>query len=273
VSAPSLTVEVASALEAAGVRDSHSEAGAIIEAAGGDRDTTLVLAARRISGSPLALLTGRTTFMGLELLVEQGVLAPREETELLANVGVTLVREVADATGSARAVDIGCGAGNLACAIAAAVPQCEVFAADVATAAAVLTRRNAERLGLGARVHVCEGDLFEAVAGLDLERTVDVVVCNPPYISTGRLSRDRATLLEHEPREAFDAGPLGISILQRVIRDAPEYLKAGGWLALEVGAGQARFVETMFVRAAAYDPVLTAADADGEPRVVYGCVR
>jgi release factor glutamine methyltransferase len=58
-----------------------------------------------------------------------------------------------------------------------------------------------------------------------------------------------------------------------VIRDAPEYLKAGGWLALEVGAGQARFVETMFVRAAAYDPVLTAADADGEPRVVYGCVR
>jgi len=270
MSAPSLNIEVASALEAAGVLDSDLEAGAIIEAAGGDRDTTLVLAQRRISGSPLALLTGRTTFLGLELVVEQGVLVPREETELLATVGVSLVRDVVGRAGAARAVDIGCGAGNLACAVASAVPRSEVFAADIAAAAVSLTRCNAERLGLEARVHVFEGDLFEAFAGLGLEGTVDVVVCNPPYISTGRLSRDRAILLEHEPREAFDAGPFGISIQQRVIRDAPVFLKPGGWLALEVGAGQARYAETMFARAGAYDPVLVAADREGEPRVVYG---
>lgn len=258
-SAP-LVAEVAALLGVAA-----AEAPALVEAAAGDREAALALAARRVAGAPLALLTGRASFLGLELLAEEGVLAPREETELLA---VTAVR-LAVAHDAVRVIDVGCGAGNLTCAIAVGAPTVTVYAADITPAAVSLTRRNADRLGVGSRVHTAEGDLFDAFSGLGLEGSIDLVVCNPPYISTGRLGKDRAQLLEHEPREAFDAGPFGIAIQQRVIRDAPRFLKPGGWLALEVGLGQGAQVETLFARSGSYEAPLAEADGNGEVRVVY----
>ena len=103
-----------------------------------------------------------------------------------------------------------------------------VWAADLTGPCVETAKRNASALGLQSRVTVVQGDLFAALAGLQLEGTVDVIVCNPPYISTGRLAADRASLLKHEPREAFDAGPYGLAIHQRVVKAAPVFLKPGG---------------------------------------------
>src|SRR5205823_4377766 len=106
----------------------------------------------------------------------------------------------------------GCGSGNLSCAIATHVPGARVWSSDILDACVALTRRNVARHGLDARVTVTQGDLFAPLAAFGLEGTVDAVVMNPPYIASVRLEKDRAELLNGEPREAFDGGPYGISM-------------------------------------------------------------
>ena len=136
-----------------------------------------------------SLEAGHQTFLGLDLLCGPGALVPRPETELL---GRTAIEKVKAAGASARVIDVCCGAGNLGCAIATLVPGTRVWATDLTDGCVHWTRRNVEHLGLGDRMTVRQGDLFAALAGDGLESTVDVIVCNPPYISTGRLAADRA---------------------------------------------------------------------------------
>ena len=255
-------------LQAAGIPAAAQEASEIVaavQAQGGDVTRALELAAQRATGTPLAYLVGKRRFMNVELYVESGALVPRDETELLGRAAVRLMREAS----AARAIDLCCGAGNLACAIAVELPTVTFWASDLTDDCARVSRENVRRLGLERRVHVHQGDLFASMADLGLEGTIDAIVCNPPYISTGRLGKDRAALLEHEPREAFDGGPFGLSIHQRVIRDALSFLKPGGWLLFEIGLGQHRQVETLFKRARAYGDVRMECDTEGNPRVVY----
>ena len=207
---------------------------------------------------------GLHRFMGVELELSPDVLVPRAETELL---GQRAVAALGDAGDGAVVVDMCCGSGNLALAIAAAVPSARVWGADLTDGTVALARRNAERLGLSERVAIRQGDLFGALAGEGLEGRVDMVVCNPPYISTARLEGESAHLLESEPREAFDGGPYGISIQQRLVREAADFLKPGGWLLFEFGEGQHRQVAALVSRARAYEPLIFAEDGQGRPRV------
>lgn len=203
-------------------------------------------------------------FMGVTLELAPDVLVPREETELLGRNAAAILRE---REGGALVVDMCCGSGNLALGLAAAIADARLFAADLTDSTVALARRNAERLGLSQRVTVRQGDLFEALSGDDLAGKVDVIVCNPPYISTGRLESESAHLLESEPREAFDGGPYGLSIHQRVIRDAVGFLKPGGWLLFEFGHGQERQAAALIARTKAYEAPDFAKDAEGAPRV------
>lgn len=203
-------------------------------------------------------------FMGVELELAPDVLVPRAETELLGRRAVAALHgRHADSI----VVDMCCGSGNLALAIADAVPSARVWGADLTDGTVALARRNTRRLGLDGRVTIRQGDLFGALEGDGLKGRVDMVVCNPPYISTARLEGDSAHLLESEPREAFDGGPYGISIQQRLIREAAGVLKPGGWLMFEFGEGQDRQVAALLARAKAYTPVEFAHDEAGKPRV------
>ena len=213
-----------------------------------------------------ALRAGRVRFMGVDLLVAEGALVPRPETELLGETAVGIL----SSSGAPRVIDMCCGAGNLACAIAHRLGDARVWASDVTAECVELARRNVEALSLADRVFVHAGDLFAPFADLGLDGTMDAVVCNPPYISDKRLEGDRAHLLEHEPREAFAAGPYGLSIHMRVAKDAVRYLKPGGVLLFEVGLGQERQVETVLARARAYEDVRSIRNAAGEARVVTG---
>ena len=199
-------------------------------------------------------------FMDLELLVERGVLVPRDETALLGNTALELLQD------DARVIDMCCGSGNLACALASRLPNARVWASDLTDACVSLAKRNAEFAKVQDRVVVRQGDLFSGLAGL--EGTIDLVVCNPPYISHAKLAGERAALLESEPREAFDGGPYGLSIHQRVVKEALPFLKPGGWLLFEIGLGQERQVKLLFERTRAYQDLRTAANAAGEVRVV-----
>lgn len=222
-----------------------------------------------------SLDTGRQTFLGVELLCGPGALVPRPETELLGRTAIEKVREAGE---NARVIDVCCGAGNLGCAIAVHVPTARVWATDLTDGCVGWTRRNVAHLGLDGRVSVHQGDLFAGLAtvgpeGGSLDGTIDVIVCNPPYISSGRLAGDRAALLEHEPREAFDGGPYGLTIHQRVLREALPLLKPGGWLLFEIGEGQDRQLALLFQRARAYEAIGLAQNAAGTPRVAFGRVK
>ena len=214
-----------------------------------------------------AIRSGRHTFLGVELQVAQGALVPRAETEILGRAAIEICK-----AGGARVIDMCCGSGNLACAIAHATGA-HVWASDLTPECVQLSRTNVDQLGLGERVEIFQGDLFAPLGGLGLEGTIDLIVCNPPYISTSKLAGESAHLLAHEPREAFDGGPFGFSIHQRVIAEALPFLRDGGRLAFEFGVGQERQLEKLFARSQQYGPVEFHKDADGRPRVAISTKR
>jgi len=162
-----------------------------------------------------------------------------------------------------------CGSGNLACALGSYAAGAQVWASDLTDGAVALARRNVVHLGLEASVHVAQGDLFASFEGIGLEGTIDLITCNPPYISTRRLENERNTLLVHEPREAFDGGPYGLSIHQRVVSEALAFLRPGGVLLFEIGSRQERQVEMLFQRTRSYGDVEMRRDAAGQTRVVF----
>jgi release factor glutamine methyltransferase len=268
-----LLTDVTVILERSGISDAAAEADRIVKAAqisspSDHAGVARAMAERRAAGAPLAYVTGREYFMGVELLVDEGALVPREETELLGNEAIDALRSLDSV--EPKVIDMCCGSGNLACAIARHLPTVRVWASDLTDGCIAVTRRNVSHVGVSDRVTVAQGDLFAGLAGFGLEGSVDVIVCNPPYISQGKLATDRAVLLEHEPREAFDGGPYGLSIQQRVVKDALPFLRPGGILLFEIGLGQERQVKMLFDRAKAYEDVRLVSNAAGEVRVVSG---
>lgn len=203
------------------------------------------------------------SFMNIEIETGPGVLVPRDETELLGYAALELIAGIEEPV----VIDMCCGSGNLGLAIAAARPAAKVVGSDLMGEAVVTARRNVARLGLEARVEILQGDMFAGPTGHGLEGTVDLVVCNPPYISTIKLETDSAHLLDSEPREAFDGGPYGIAIQMRLIAGAISFLRPGGWIAFEFGAGQARQARALLARSGAYGTMRLLENATGIPRV------
>lgn len=228
------------------------------------------LMSQRLDGVPLAHLTERQHFMGLELLAGAGALIPRHETELLGHAALAILRDRAAAQDEVTLIDACTGSGNLALALAHHEPRAQVFAADLSAEAVDLARRNARHLGLDGRVELRVGDLLAPFDEARFHGAVDLLVCNPPYISSTKVATMPGEISGHEPRLAFDGGPLGVRILQRLIRESPRYLKPGGWLAFEVGHGQGPAVLKRLGAQHDFDRTDSVVDAAGEIRVVLG---
>lgn len=222
------------------------------------------LVAQRLAGVPLAHITGRQHFMGLELAAGPEALIPRAETELLGRAAIDL----ALATGARVAVDVCTGSGNLALALAHHVEGLEVHGADLSEEAVGLARRNAAMLGLEQRVRFRAGDLLAPFDSPQFHGGVDLVVCNPPYISSGKVAAMDPEISGHEPRLAFDGGTLGVSILTRLMHEAPPLLRVGGWLAFEVGTGQGTTMARRLRNDPAWDDVRECSDGHGVVRAV-----
>jgi release factor glutamine methyltransferase len=220
---------------------------------------------------PLAYVRGVWPFMGYDFLTEPGTIYPREVSAIVVTTLIELVRSgaLAPMPGQPlRVIDQCGGSGNLGCVTAMTLPEAHVWSSDLLPNSSALARRNVAKHGLESRVEVLTGDLFHALDGLGLEGKIDAITCSPPFISTGRLTRDRAYLLAHEPREAFDAGPYGISMHQRLAKESLPMLRPGGYLIVEFGEGQAKQVESIVNRTRAYDRVDVLSDAAGEPRAI-----
>jgi len=226
------------------------------------------LLARRLQGEPLSHLTGRQRFMGLEMLASPDALVPRKETQLLAAAAIALVRQLDEREAPARVLDVCTGSGNVALAIASQCARAMVAAADLSEQAVALARRNALHLGLEGRVEFRAGDLLQPFGGSQFGGSIDVLSCNPPYISSAKVKRLPAEIAAHEPAMAFDGGPLGIGILMRLVKEAPAVLRPGGWLVFEVGLGQGPSLVKMLSRMPAYQAVETSLDKDSDIRVI-----
>jgi len=226
------------------------------------------LVARRLSGVPLAHLTQRQQFMGIEMLAGPGALVPRRETELLARAAIDLASRCLNEQPTCKVVDVCTGSGNVALAIAHHLSAVEVHASDLSEEAVALAARNAVHLALDSRVTFTAGDLLAAFESEQFTGQVDVLTCNPPYINSGKVDRMPREIADHEPRLAFDGGALGISILMRLIREAPRFLRPGGWLAFEVGAGQGPALIKRLGATGDYTRVDSVSDETGMVRVV-----
>ena len=223
---------------------------------------------QRLSGVPLAHLTGRQHFMGLELLANADALVPRKETELLAGEALALLKKMATVKDDLVYIDVCTGAGNLPVALVSQVSNVHAFAADLSAAAVRLAQENVDFFKLEKRVKVQEGDLLAPFNSEEFYGKVDLLTCNPPYISSGKVANMHSEISDHEPDLAFDGGPFGIAILRKLIAEAPRFLKPGGWLAFEVGLGQGEKMIQRMKKKYDYTVVRPIPDKNNDIRVI-----
>jgi len=210
---------------------------------------------------PAKYLLGEAEFFSLPLAVDSRVLVPRPETELLVERALELLPE----DGPAPVADLGTGSGAIAIAVGAQRAAASIVATDVSPDALEVARANAERHGLGGRIEFRLGDWF---AALDPRARFDAILSNPPYVATADLEAAMPEVREHEPRLALEGGPDGLACLRRLVAGGASWLRPGGWLIVEIGAGQRPAVEALAEAAGTYETIDVKPDYQGMPRVV-----
>ena len=185
------------------------------------------LVERRLTHEPTAYIVGHKEFYGLELETAPVALIPRPETELLVEEALRAARGGAAA---ALIADVGCGCGAIAAALAYHLPEAVIYALDLSAEALALAARNAGKLGLSERIRFLPGDLLDP-----LPEPVDIIVANRPYVKSSDWETLPPEIREHEPRAALDGGPTGTEVVERLLRQAPRYLRGGGVLLAEIG--------------------------------------
>jgi len=223
---------------------------------------------RRLQNIPLAHITGRQRFLGIDFICDRRALIPRKETEILGRKALDLSFEISKIKQNVTIIDVCCGTGNLGIAIASLNSKANVYATDISHEAIALTRENIAFLGLNQRVIAGPGDLFETVDNDTYIDKTDIIVCNPPYISIGKVKNMNPEISENEPVQAFDGGMFGTKIIQRLITESPKFLIKSGWLIFEVGVGQGEFMMQLCQRSKRYDLVESTLDQSGNIRVI-----
>jgi release factor glutamine methyltransferase len=240
-------------------------------------------------GEPLPYVLGHWEFFGLDFIVTSDVLIPRPETELLVELALDWLREHPNRR---RAVDVGTGSGCIAISLAANIPDLRLLAVDISRPALRVARLNAERHTVADRVFCLQSDLLSALNG-----PFDLICANLPYVPFGyhfearktvkspgrqpqepaeqgiarftRIDMNENTWIPHEPHQALYAGPEGLSLIRRLVQDAPCCLAPGGVLLMEIEASQGKTVNDLLQQGLPTAQVKTFPDLAGHDRVVF----
>jgi release factor glutamine methyltransferase len=244
--------EASTRLRVAGLAEPRREAGTLLSHALGRDQTFLILHAdeslngaqvanfracveRRAAGEPFQYIAGRQEFYGLEFEVGPAVLIPRPETELLVEKALELLQ----GTAAPLLCDVGTGSGCISVVLLHERGDARGFALDLSPAALAFAARNAARHGVEGRLRLLVSDCFEALrAEEQRELRFDLIASNPPYIAEADLAGLQKEVREHEPRVALTPGGDGLSVIRRLVAEAPEFLKPGGHLLIEIGFDQ-----------------------------------
>ena len=219
--------------------------------------------AERARGVPAQYITGHQEFWGMDFIVSPAVLIPRPETEHVIETVLRLqsAGEGARPTRASRIVDVGTGSGCIALALAKELPGAEIHATDISRAALEIARANAARLQLDGRVRFHEKDLLQ---GLE-PGSFDFVVSNPPYVGESEEDQVQLEVRKFEPRQAVFAGTSGMEVISRLIPQARDVLRPGGWLVMEISGTIAEETKRLL---AGWDDVQLTNDLQGIPRVI-----
>ncbi len=212
----------------------------------------------RSSRIPLQQITGEQYFCGLRFKVTKDVLCPRQDTETLVEEALKRIEP------GGMFLDLCTGSGCIAVSLLCLGQRLSGCACDISEEALKIAASNAACHGVSGRLDLVRGDLFSAVSG-----SYDMIVSNPPYIRTDQISCLMEEVRDHEPHIALDGGTDGLVFYRRILAGAGSYLKAGGWLLVEIGYDQGGAVRSMFDDAG-YESVQVVKDLGGMDRVVLG---
>ncbi len=222
---------------------------------------------RRAAGEPLQYVLGTCNFMGLELTVNPSVLVPRPETEQLVDAALKCFK-------GGVALDLGCGSGNIAIALAKFVPRSQIVSIDVSAQALELARANARRHGVEGQIQFIRDDLLVSLqsrqspwASACNNQLFDLIISNPPYVPTGQLStlpRD----VKKEPAMALDGGEDGLNFYRIIIKYTPPLLRKGACLMMEFGDGQAEAITGLIETRKAFSNIEIIQDLAGRERII-----
>ncbi|MDP3131411.1 MAG: peptide chain release factor N(5)-glutamine methyltransferase [Burkholderiaceae bacterium] len=218
---------------------------------------------RRRNGEPVAYITGRREFYGLNLMVDARVLDPRPDTETLVDWAL----EVLTGLHAPKVADLGTGSGAIALAIQHQRPDALVIATDASADALAVAETNAKRLNLPVRFALGPW-LVPIATEPNSANHLQLIVSNPPYIAD---SDPHLTALHHEPRQALTSGSDGLDDIKHIVKNAPAHLRTGGWLLLEHGYDQASAVQDL-LRAEGFDSIQTRQDLAGLDRCTGGSI-
>ena len=215
---------------------------------------------QRATGKPIQYITGESAFRHVVLSVGEGVLIPRPETEVLVEMALKHLRPLEEPA----VLDLCCGSGAIAVSLSDEHQGARVVATDITPEAVARTADNAERNKVEARVEARQGDLFAALAA---DERFDAIVSNPPYVRHGDIAGLDEDVRDFEPHLALDGGEDGLDFYRAIAAEAGGWLKDGGRLFLEVGAGQAEAVAQLLA-ASQWQGVEIHPDLADIPRVV-----
>lgn len=214
---------------------------------------------------PVAYLVGRTEFYSLPIKVSKDCLIPRPETELLAERAIEFLR---NRSGPQYVCDLCTGSACVAIAIAKNHPQVKIIATDICDSALSVAAENVTMHQLDDRMRLLCGDLFNPIIeGLD-ETRFDLIVCNPPYVSSAEYEQLGSNVKNFEPKEALFAGQDGLDVYRRIADSVGEHLKDDGALILEIGYAQGKVVKELLEDTRIFSEIKIEKDFNNNDRVV-----
>ena len=225
-----------------------------------------ILIEKRSAYMPVSYLTGHKEFMSLDFMVNENVLIPRSETEILVETVCKLgiPQCTGEIKGGCRVLELGTGSGAIAVSLARYNPDWRVLATDLSEKALLVARKNARFHGVMDRITFLQSDLFSA---LSRHSKFDWVISNPPYIPALDLACLPAGIREYEPMLALDGGADGLDVIRRIIAEAYIMLRPGGRLAIEIGYGQSEEVQKITDETGRYSDYSIIKDYSGIPRI------
>jgi release factor glutamine methyltransferase len=272
--------EIERQLEQAGIEEPRREARLLLAAAtgwslatlmahpdrllGGQSPKVSTFLAERLARKPISRILGEREFYGLPFRLGPATLDPRPDTEVLVDGVLARLGAEGRVGAPLRLIDLGTGTGAILLALLHHLPAATGLGIDLAPGAVAMAEDNAMRLRLAGRAAFRTGDVLAGVTG-----RFDVILSNPPYIPTGMLATLAPEVVQHDPVLALDGGADGLLFYRRIADAAPAFLAPGGWLALEVGAGQAGEVSALLA-GNGLGRIETAFDLGGIERVVFG---
>ncbi|QQY79195.1 release factor glutamine methyltransferase [Keratinibaculum paraultunense] len=222
---------------------------------------------KRATGYPIQYILNEKEFMGLDFYIEEGVLIPRPDTEILVEYLLTFIDEKYDKR-PINLLDLGFGSGAIALSVAYYRKNVNVYGVDVGDIPMKVACINKDRFNLN-NVKLYKGDLFHGIEGLGMEGKFHIIASNPPYISDEEIKKLQREVKEYEPIEALSGGEDGLDYFRKIIPKSKDYLCPQGLLILEIGYNQEKAVKDMFVKEEFKD-IEILKDLQGLDRVVLG---